>query len=290
MHNYTITGHMIVKNEANWVWYSIMSVIDFVDEFIIFDTGSTDNTVEIIKSIVTDDKYRNKIIFEEKGEVSIQKIKDIRQEQINRTKTDYFFVIDGDEIWYKETLNNIRMQLNTADKRIELLWIRMLMVAGDIKHIRDAKREKYHMQLRDWEGRMVYESTGAYTIRIYSMHIPGINCSGDYGVEGFWDNKGNEVQDGPYKSELADGYYFHASYLPRAGKTEGDLSIEYRAKKHRADWDYELPNDFTYPEVFARRNEAKVKIFDPFSLRISKTYRMMHWARKIKRIIKKRLT
>ena len=31
MHNYTITGHMMVKNEANWIWYAIMFVIDFVD-------------------------------------------------------------------------------------------------------------------------------------------------------------------------------------------------------------------------------------------------------------------
>mgnify|MGYP002625100373 CR=1 FL=1 len=287
MHNYTITGHMMVKNEANWVWYSIMSVIDFVDELIIFDTGSTDNTVEIIKSIVNDDKYRHKVIFEEKGAVSVQEIKDIRQEQIDRTKTDYFFVIDGDEIWYQETLNNIRMQLNKSDTRIELLWVKMLMAAGDVRHVRDGVREQYHMTLRDENGRMVYEATGSYTIRIYSMHIPGINCSGDYGVEGFWDDKGNEVQAGPYKSELADGYYFHASYLPRAGKIEGDLSIAYRAKKYHADWDYKLPNNFKYPEVFSRRNEAKIKIFDPFSLQISRLYRMLHWARKIKRMLKR---
>lgn len=276
----------MVKNEANWVWYAIMSIIDFVDELIIFDTGSTDNTVEIIKSVVDNDKYREKIIFEEKGEVSVQDIKKIRQEQIDRTKTDYFFVIDGDEIWYQETLNKIRLQLNEADKRIELLWIKMLTVAGDVRHARNGIREGYHMQLRDGKGNLLYEDTGAYTIRVYSMHIPGIHCSGDYGVEGFWDDKGNEVQAGPYRSDLADGFYFHASYLPRAGTMKGDLSIKYRAKKRYADWDYELPESFYYPEVFARRHEAKIKIFNPYSIRINNKQKILHFARMIKRILK----
>lgn len=33
-----------MKNEANWIYYSIKSVIDFVDKMIIFDTESVDDT------------------------------------------------------------------------------------------------------------------------------------------------------------------------------------------------------------------------------------------------------
>jgi glycosyltransferase involved in cell wall biosynthesis len=46
-----ITVHMVVKNEDQWIWYSIQSVLQYVDKILITDTGSTDHTVEIIKSI-----------------------------------------------------------------------------------------------------------------------------------------------------------------------------------------------------------------------------------------------
>ena len=41
----------IVHNEENFIWFAVMSVIDYVDKVLIYDTGSTDKTVEIIKEI-----------------------------------------------------------------------------------------------------------------------------------------------------------------------------------------------------------------------------------------------
>ena len=49
--NKTITVHTLVQNEEKYLWFSVMSVIDFADEVFIWDTGSTDNTVPIIKEI-----------------------------------------------------------------------------------------------------------------------------------------------------------------------------------------------------------------------------------------------
>src|SRR3990167_5692967 len=47
----SITVHCVVKNEEKWVWYALNSVIDIAQKVLIFDTGSTDKTVEIIKKI-----------------------------------------------------------------------------------------------------------------------------------------------------------------------------------------------------------------------------------------------
>ena len=58
-----ITAHCLIKNEENFVWYAIKSVVDFVDKIIVFDTGSTDKTVELIKKLA--EEYPEKIIFEE---------------------------------------------------------------------------------------------------------------------------------------------------------------------------------------------------------------------------------
>ena len=47
-----IWAHTLVMNEDRFIWYAVMSVIDYVDKILIFDTGSTDGTVRIIKGIV----------------------------------------------------------------------------------------------------------------------------------------------------------------------------------------------------------------------------------------------
>ena len=46
-----VWAHTLVKNEERYIWYAVMSVIDWVDKILIWDTGSTDKTVEIIKEI-----------------------------------------------------------------------------------------------------------------------------------------------------------------------------------------------------------------------------------------------
>src|SRR3989338_6982361 len=48
-----LTIHCVVKNEERWILYALKSILDIADEILIFDTGSTDKTVEIIKTIKT---------------------------------------------------------------------------------------------------------------------------------------------------------------------------------------------------------------------------------------------
>ena len=50
-HDFTLSLCMIVKNEAENVARAIKSVLPIVDEVIIVDTGSVDDTIEIIKSL-----------------------------------------------------------------------------------------------------------------------------------------------------------------------------------------------------------------------------------------------
>ncbi|MBP6859524.1 MAG: glycosyltransferase [Candidatus Magasanikbacteria bacterium] len=98
----TLTAHCLVKNEENFIGYAISSVIDFVDEVLVFDTGSTDKTVAIIKQLQL--TYPHKIIFEEKGSADKVRHTALRQEMIERTKTDWFMILDGDEVWKKEAV------------------------------------------------------------------------------------------------------------------------------------------------------------------------------------------
>ena len=41
----------MVKNEEYWIWYALTSVAPHVDEILVFDNGSQDRTVEIVREI-----------------------------------------------------------------------------------------------------------------------------------------------------------------------------------------------------------------------------------------------
>ncbi|KKR11163.1 MAG: Glycosyl transferase family 2 [Candidatus Woesebacteria bacterium GW2011_GWA1_39_21b] len=66
-----IWAHTLVRNEERYIWFSVMSVINYVDKILIWDTGSTDNTVSIIREIKK--KYPEKIDFKKVGKVDAQK-------------------------------------------------------------------------------------------------------------------------------------------------------------------------------------------------------------------------
>ena len=87
--------------------------------------------------------------FEEKGNIDKKKIYSIRQEQINRTETDYFFIIDGDEIWYKDSLRKIKDKLMLTSGNVKLVWVEFYTPGGDIYHGRAPFRESYHMEIKD---------------------------------------------------------------------------------------------------------------------------------------------
>ncbi|MDV4150387.1 glycosyltransferase [Clostridium sp. AL.422] len=264
-----ITAHMIVRNEDKWIWFSIMSIINYVDKIIIFDTGSEDKTVEIIKNFLINEIYKNKIHFEEKGEVSKGNFYKLRQEQIDMTETKYFMVVDGDEIWFEESMKEL-LQL-TRTEEFDLIATKFINVAGDIYHYRDFNRETYKIK----------EVCGSITIRVYSMQIKGIKCAGEYGVEGYYDYLNIPVQEGSWSIGVMKNQYLHTSLIKRSSTVTGDLKIGYRRKKIFADYDYRFSSDFKYPEVFYYE---RPKIVDsPFNNKMDVLRKLINRLRKIKR-------
>ena len=270
---YSITGHMVVKNEDRWIWYAIMSVIDYLDKLIIFDTGSKDQTNRIIEEVLKEKKYSDKVIYEEWGTVSSEEFYKVRQKQIELTDTDYFMVIDGDEIWYRSSLEELDRIL--SEEKPALVATRFINVCGDIFHYRNESREHY----------CINGITGAITIRIYSMEIPGICCGGVYGVEGYIDKDGVAVQDGGYKVIVQKGKYFHTSLLNRSSLQSGDFSIKYRRAKFRADWDARFAPDFVFPEVFDIV-QRPVYVKSPYKKDFSIIRMIYHTVHKFKELIR----
>lgn len=82
-----ISASLIVKNESKYVRLCLESIKDFVDEIIIVDTGSTDNTKEICK------QYTDKI-YDYKWNDSFA---DARNFALSKCTGDWIFRVDGDE-------------------------------------------------------------------------------------------------------------------------------------------------------------------------------------------------
>src|SRR5258708_27072684 len=116
-----ISAQVLIKNEENFIWYSVISVIDYIDEILIWDTGSTDSTKEIIKEIIK--KYPRKIKYKEIGEVDKNKYSSVRQQMLDETKSDWVFILDGDEIYFESSIRRIVSEIERNSKGWESIVV-----------------------------------------------------------------------------------------------------------------------------------------------------------------------
>lgn len=91
----TICMCMIVKNESHVIARCIKSFAPIADYFIICDTGSSDNTIEVIKKTVSDLGLKGEVLehpwknFAHNRSLSLK---------AGKNKADYLLVIDADEV------------------------------------------------------------------------------------------------------------------------------------------------------------------------------------------------
>src|SRR6266511_4858545 len=98
-----------------------MSVIDYVDKVIVWDTGSTDKTVQIIKEIQR--LKGNKIEFKEVGEVDKEQFTICRQKMLEQSKCDWILILDGDEIWWDISIKKVVYEINKNGNKIEAIVV-----------------------------------------------------------------------------------------------------------------------------------------------------------------------
>ena len=95
----TICLTMIVKNESDSIEKCLESVSDYIDYWVICDTGSTDNTQEVIKTYFNRRNIPGKLYetpwknFGYNRTVVFNKAKMV----LDEFNIDYFFVMDADD-------------------------------------------------------------------------------------------------------------------------------------------------------------------------------------------------
>jgi glycosyltransferase involved in cell wall biosynthesis len=234
----SIWVNCLVKNEERWLWFGINSVLPYVDKILVWDSGSTDKTKEIINSI-----KNNKIEFKEIGEVSKEKFGHIRQQMLGLTFGDWVFILDGDEIWPKVSLTSLIDEINNADPKIEGLSVRPINFVGDINYIHP---ETFSNQT----PHAPIGLKGFFSTRVFRRAIKGLHAANSYGKESFYDADNLTLREKPNRIKYLDKiYYWHMSYLPRSS-SETDQKVMMRAKKRKYEIGIKRPEWIGIPEVF----------------------------------------
>ncbi len=225
----SLTAHVLIKNEENFVWFSIMSVINFVDRILIFDTGSEDKTIRIIKTIESP-----KIVFEEKGMVDLKRYISLRQELVDKTTTDWFLQLDGDEVWPEDSIKSLVGMIEEAPANTVGIVNRTRNCVGDIYHYLPEEAGDYellgrrgHLNIR------ALKKTSDLKIEL----APPFNAY----TETYINNHG-PIPRQDQNLVFLDKYLWHLTHLRRSrfddhGKGKLELGIP-------------VPKEMKFPEVF----------------------------------------
>ncbi len=225
----TIWANCIVHNEENFIWFAIMSIVDSVDKILVWDSGSTDKTVEIIKEII---KIKgDKIDFKEVGAVDKNEFTKMRQKMLEGSKCDWILVLDGDEIWWEDSIKKLINKIKTNGNNIEGIVVPMIVPVGDIYHFQEESAGQYNLCGRK----------GHLSLRAINKKIPGLHVDLPYGKEGYFDENNRSIQE---RKDIIflDVPYLHVTHLKRS------LQIR-RYDKFKYELGQKVPEDFRFPEV-----------------------------------------
>lgn len=272
----SIWGQTVVRNEENFIWFAIMSVIDYLDRLIIYDLGSTDNTAKIIKTI-----KNAKIVFREfEGNQDLFVHANRRQQMLDETKGDWIFILDGDEIWLDESIKLVRETIDMDGDKWEGIVTPTKMLLGDIYHYQEENAGQYQIAGR----------RGHFNLRLINRHIPGLHIEIHQTDQGLW-REAYYDQDGKLVYErcsskilFLDAPYLHASHLVRSSKD--DQVIE-RKMRYKYEWGIPFPKNFKFPSSFRQRRSS---LIPDITKRRPVNYQLMALARSPLVYLKRKLT
>ena len=233
--------HCLVKNEENFIWYALQSVLPFVDKIMVWDTGSEDGTVNIIKAIKSP-----KIEFAEKGSVDAFGHTAMRQQMLDQTdkkKYRWLLVLDGDEVWGEQEIT--QMLTLTKQQNPAAVIVKTINFVGDIYHQMPASEGKYE----------IAGHKGHLNIRLIDLQLPDLKIENPHGGQTYT-TRGVALQNLPPEKLLFSNnlFYFHATHLERSSLDKTTLKRSFKRK-------YEIGEEVarkSLPAIFFAKRPSNV--------------------------------
>lgn len=243
----------IVHNEENFVWFALMSIVDYVDKILVWDSGSTDKTVDVIQEVIKE--KGQKVEFREVDSADEHEFTKVRQSMLNQSKCDWILILDGDEVWWKDSIKQVIDLIKKRGDTIDAIISPFFNMVGDIYHYQSEDAGKYE----------IAGKKGHLTIRAINRKIPGLHLSGPYGKEGYTDSEGKFIQQRDASRLVSlDAPFMHLTHLKRSEKDNHN--------KYKYDLGLKLNKDL--PEVFFMKRpdivplpcEERSKLYEALSL------------------------
>jgi glycosyltransferase involved in cell wall biosynthesis len=120
----SIGGICVVRNEQNFIYYALKSILPFVNGMVVIDNCSTDRTVAEIKRAGVDPLVMEGTVAE------------LRNKAADIVDCDWVWWIDGDEVWPTEEAEKVVRYTDryAEDESVSILQPRLLRFIGDRFH------------------------------------------------------------------------------------------------------------------------------------------------------------
>lgn len=112
-----LTPVVLVKNEEYFLPYTLESVAGYFDRMVIYDVGSTDRTREIIEWYVEKEKGRTEFFTRFLPDCPPEVQGTFRNSMIAEATSDYYLILDGDELYPKQMIDGLKTLANKLDKQ-----------------------------------------------------------------------------------------------------------------------------------------------------------------------------
>lgn len=189
-----ITVHCLVRNEEYFVRAALASVLPIATRVLVYDTGSSDRTLEEIATLRS-----AKIEVVQKTDASPRRLTEYRNEMIEQTTTEWFWLVDGDEIYPARALARLERELSRVPD-----WVHRIVVCR-----RHFVQSLNFITLYDGLGR-IYRSRRIRIIKDYPRQTSCLRDDPSAPFERF------------STTFPRDAFFFHCSHLPRSSK-DGEL-------------------------------------------------------------------
>ncbi|MBI4099937.1 glycosyltransferase [Candidatus Microgenomates bacterium] len=191
----SVTIHSLVRNEECWVWFALKPWQRAGVPMLVIDDHSTDQTPQIISSL--------KIPFQASQGPSVS---EIRNKMLSQTTTEWFILLDGDEVWNDAMIDKFLSHLKSVPKNIIGIFLETRNCVGDVWHYLPSDSGRYRLA----------GHVGHLNIRAYRKK-PGYQWFGQYPLE-YYGQKDQPINADPNQLSCFPGFYWHLTHLPRTSR------------------------------------------------------------------------